>query len=147
MTKYTKPWLGLLLVCAMAFHTLVPFFADYTHSNSKSSSVAGITATMKLASVFGEKILICTASGFVFVNLKDLLAGKVPLKKHATSLLCALCYMAASPLGKLLLFSAALFLLTRHFSKSLSLLFLYSRQLKHYSLRASHPRAPPVFFC
>lgn len=146
MTKKTKKWLGLLLAIAFTFNALMPFFADYSQAHKSNPLKAYVSASMKLASVFGEKILICTENGFALVSIKDLLAGKIPVKPHK-SFLCALCFIAANPISKLLLFAVALvFLLHR---KTLRLFLVFRENTVRKYLMRSHasPRAPPAFLC
>ena len=95
--EYIRKWLGLVLALAVTLHALLPFYATYQPgghmaANAQASSFKGL---------LGDKIIICTASGFALVSLKDLLSGKAPVKPHST-LMCALCYVASSDMGKAL---------------------------------------------
>lgn len=142
MSKSKHRWIGLALAVALAFNTLLPFFAVY--SNSITSSVA---APSTLASLFGEKVLICTGDGFALVKWTDLLAGKTPVKQHK-SYFCPLCYIAANAIGKVLLLAAVIIiLLTRERTAGLSLAFLYASRLKPIACSTTRSRAPPVSFC
>ena len=132
MTRTNHPWLGLALAIAIAFATLLPFFATYSHSAIPSP-------------LFGDKILICTGDGFALVNRSDLLAGKAPVKPHP-DYACALCYLAASPLGKLLLLAVALDFFVRQTSERVSLAFAAVRA-KPPARALPCPRAPPLSFC
>jgi len=140
MVKFKNKWLGLALAAAIAFNTLLPFFAFY--SDAAKTSVQ----PPSLASVFGDKILICTGDGFALVKWQDLLAGKVPVHQHK-SYACALCYIAANTLGKMLLFAAAILCLARGKSTRPPLLYLYAVRLKQSIHSTSSPRAPPLSFC
>ena len=128
-------WAGLALALAIAFSTLVPFFATY-----------GSVAPSKIASFLGEKILICTGDGFALVKLADLQAGKTPLKQHK-DYSCALCYIAASGMGKALLFAAALLFLVRENTLARPSYFTPSSRLPSLAYAAARPRAPPASFC
>jgi hypothetical protein len=127
-----KKWLGLALALTIAVNLLLPFFATYNDKAPPSG----------LASIFGEKVLICTSEGFVWVKLEDLLAGKTPVKPHK-SYFCPLCYIADHAIGKIMLVAAAITFLH---TKPETTLFL--RQ--HLSLRPAYAflysRAPPFSF-
>ncbi len=142
--QYT--WLGLALALAVAFNTLAPFFAFYNPSGNHAFTSSPVAASMKLASVFGEKILICTGDGFALVNIKDLQAGKVPIKPHK-SYFCPLCYVAANPIGKMVLLALAFFFFTRNTSTTRPFLPPYAITLKSLLHTTSRPRAPPYSFC
>lgn len=133
MAKYKHKWIGLVLALAVAFSALLPFFATYNDTAPKS------------ASLFGEKILICTGDGFALVNWADLLAGKAPVKQHK-SFVCPMCYVADSPLAKVLFLAAGAIFLIARTAAGLSLFSLYDTRLKSFHRCAARPRAPPVSF-
>ena len=135
MAKYKNKWVGVALAAAIAFSTLLPFFATYNAPATPSN----------LASVFGEKVLICTGEGFTWVKLTDWLAGKTPIKQHK-GYFCPLCYLAHSPMGKALLLTAAAVYLTRRNASGLSLVSLGDSILKSLVRATSYPRAPPLSF-
>lgn len=100
-----------LTLAAFLVHALLPFFAVYD---------AIPLNTHEIASVFGEKILICTENGFEFVSVDEL--GHQPAKPH-TDYKCALCYVAAKgvkhtqlPAIEIALAQPAERSLTRHFA-------------------------------
>ena len=131
---HAKPWVGLALALSIALNTLLPFFATYSDTTPPSG----------LASIFGEKVLICTSEGFTWVKLEDLLAGKSPAKPHK-SYFCPLCYIANDALGKVLLLTAALYLLHAHTARRAPLL-RYAEALASHARAASYSRAPPLSF-
>ena len=140
MMKSKNKWLSLALALAIAFNTLLPFFAFYSDAARVSA------APSPLASVFGDKIIICTGDGFALVDWKDLLTGKVPIKQHK-SYACALCYIAANAIGKFLLLAFAFAFFTSEKSTRPSLLSLGYVRLKKLARIAACPRAPPLSFC
>jgi len=130
MTAFKNKYFGLILALTIAFSTLLPFFATYN-----------TVAPSKLASLLGEKILICTGDGFALVNRADLQSGKAPIKPHK-DFVCPLCYVAANGVGVALLPATTIFLALE---KNIGLSFFssYQRVLKPLTYSASSPRAPP----
>ena len=115
-----------MLAAAIAFSTLLPFFATYNDTATPS----------KLAAIFGEKVLICTGEGFAWVKWTDLLAGKTPVKQHK-GYFCPLCYLAHGPMGKALLLAAGAIYLTRRRVTGLSLISLCNGRLKSLARAAA----------
>ena len=127
----TYRFLGLVLAIALLFNTLLPFFATYSMTAPPSGP----------ASVFGEKVLICTGQGFKLVNWKDLQAGKTPVGPHK-SYVCPLCYIANSALGNVLLPALVLYLACIAIGPK-----VFSRYVARFQYGvqfASCPRAPPA---
>jgi len=141
MIKSRSRRIGLILALALTFNALLPFFAFYQNVGDPPSVASSATA-----SIFGDKILICTGEGFAWVKWTDLFTGKIPFKQHKTYV-CALCYIAANAIGKILLLATAVIFLTRKRAAGLSLSFLYNTFFASLSRTVSHPRAPPVSFC
>ena len=129
-----KNGFGLLLAVIMTLHMLLPFFATYTDKAPPSG----------LASIFGEKVLMCTSEGFVWVKLEDLLAGKAPVKPH-TSYFCPLCFIANDVAGKLLLLMAGFYLVYPMLSGR-SIRLQISQKLRTHAHVVWHSRAPPLAF-
>lgn len=80
----------IVAAVALLLHTLLPFYATYqmpTSSNAK-----------QISSLFGDKVLLCTAEGFKLVSWKDLLSGTEHPKPHK-QYQCPLCYVAAHGQG------------------------------------------------
>ena len=92
MMKHKRIWLGLALALSVALNTLMPYFAHYGQEGPPS----------QLASIFGDKVLICSDGGFVWVKWSDLAGGKAPVKQHK-EFFCPLCYVASSALAKSIL--------------------------------------------
>jgi hypothetical protein len=82
----------ITVFAALAFllHTLLPFFAIYQFP----ANIEAKTNT----SLFGDKVLLCTAEGFKLVSWDELLKGKQEHKPHK-QYKCALCYAAAHGQG------------------------------------------------
>lgn len=78
-----------LLVTLLAFviSAILPFFAVYNLPATGEQSA-------KLSSVFGEKILICTAEGFKLVKVADVESGKEKPIPHP-QFKCPVCYVSA----------------------------------------------------
>lgn len=130
----TYRFFGLILAIALLFTTLLPFFATYSITTPPSG----------LASVFGEKVLICTGQGFKLVNWKDLLAGKTPVGPHKPYS-CPLCYIASSALGNVLLPVLVLYLAC--IAVGPRVLSRYIARFQYGVQFASCPRAPPPACC
>lgn len=81
---------GLVTLIAFVMNALLPFFAVY--DIPKANAVE--PSQQELSSVFGEKILLCTADGFKWVSW-DELQEQPPAQEHAPKYECALCYVAA----------------------------------------------------
>lgn len=77
-----KRHIYLLTLLAFLLNAFVPFFASYSDVTSKTTS-----------SIFGDKILICTGSGFKLIKLSEL-DGQQD-KNHQSTYKCPLCYIAA----------------------------------------------------
>ncbi|TAE33149.1 MAG: hypothetical protein EAY65_05605 [Alphaproteobacteria bacterium] len=71
---------------ALLLHTLLPFYASYHVPTSSDAQ--------QLSSLFGDKVLLCTADGFKLFNWDDVLSGKEHPKPN-TYYKCPLCYVAA----------------------------------------------------
>lgn len=125
---------GLVLAAMMALHMLLPFFATYTDKAPPSG----------LASIFGEKVLMCTSEGFVWVKLEDLLTGKAPVKPH-TSYFCPLCFIANDVTGKLLL-AATGFYLVHAVLAGRNIRPHDSQKLRADAHAVWHSRAPPLSY-
>ncbi len=86
-----RRYLSLFLVVSLLLQAWIPFAANYDWSRMD-------VETAKSASIFGEKILICTAEGFRWVKWSDLQDGKVshePSKHYK----CHQCYIAQHSTG------------------------------------------------
>lgn len=77
--------LSIAVLIAFLLNVAMPFFAVY--------QVPQTPQIGKLASVFGEKILICSGEGFKWVKLADLQSGKETPRPHA-NIKCPLCFIA-----------------------------------------------------
>ncbi|TAF75273.1 MAG: hypothetical protein EAZ52_06920 [Alphaproteobacteria bacterium] len=75
---------AFIIVAAVALlvHTLLPFYASYH------------VPTQQISSLFGDKVLLCTADGFKIFSWDDLRNGKEQPKPN-THYKCPLCYVAA----------------------------------------------------
>lgn len=72
---------------AFLLNAILPFFAVYNLQDNRAFAA-------EMASLFGEKVLICTGDGFKWVSWQELQNGKE--KQHNSShYQCALCYVAA----------------------------------------------------
>lgn len=75
-----------MAAAALLLHMVLPFFATY--------QVPAQVAAKNMASIFGEKLLLCTSEGFRLVKWEDIVSGKEKPKTH-TQYQCPLCYVAA----------------------------------------------------
>lgn len=131
--------LFLLRCTLIAFFigALVPFYAVYDLPQSHSEQA-------EMASIFGDKILICTERGFEWMRLSD-----VPQTPHSPApekhLKCAMCYMASKG-GVHHQLSPVLLALGLPQGAALRVHFAYQSPVAdtiHH--HAAAPRAPPAF--
>ena len=90
--------IGLLLFIAFLVNVTLPYAVGYVAPQATSEQVAD----QELASLLGDKILICTSEGFKWVSWEDVQSGKEQPKPH-TQFQCALCYLAAHGVGYFLI--------------------------------------------
>lgn len=81
----------ILAAVALLVHTLLPFYAVYQLPAQPANA-------SRMAALFGEKVLICTADGFRWVRWEDLLSGKEKPKQHK-QYQCPVCYVTANGQG------------------------------------------------
>jgi hypothetical protein len=74
------------MLLAFVFNLLLPFFATYNLSSVQASSEAS------LASLIGDKILICTQSGYKWISLSELQGGESVPETEA-HFKCPLCFL------------------------------------------------------
>lgn len=134
--KFRRRFFSLCLFVAFLAHTLTPFFAVY--------NLSAVTAeTKQLASLFGEKILICTGDGFKWVSLADLQNGKENPKPHP-DYKCPLCYVASHGLKAVTGKAVAVL---HDYGSAATPLFAYdSPFISSRPALSLHVRAPPVSF-
>ena len=78
--------IALVALFAFLLNVMLPFFAVYDTTGNQASA-------KQMASLFGEKLLICTGDGFKWVKWEDI---EKEGKHHKPSgYQCALCYLAA----------------------------------------------------
>lgn len=77
--------IAYLTLLAFVLSTLLPFFAIYDTGHRSSFK--------EMASLFGEKVLICTGDGFKLVRWADI--EKEGNHHKPSGYQCALCYLAA----------------------------------------------------
>lgn len=82
-------FLSLFAGLTLLVGTLVPFFATYQIPSANAKHAA---------SIFGEKILLCTSEGFRLVSWEDLQNGKEKHKPHQ-DYQCGACYVAGHGTG------------------------------------------------
>lgn len=128
MTKPAK-WLVATLALAIALSASLPFFAVHN-------------PPARLASVFGEKILICSGDGFKWVTPADLQSGKEKPAPHSGDK-CPLCYAARHTL----VIAAAVPILALNYHPPALVSADYQPALiSLYRLSPLHSRAPPYSF-
>lgn len=75
-------------------NVIMPFFAIYNVQQAVAAE-ASQSQSGEMTSMFGEKVLICTPSGFKWVSWDNLLDGKEKVPEHS-QYKCALCYVSAN---------------------------------------------------
>ena len=91
-----KYCLAITLI-AFLMNAMLPFFAVYNVSSM--SNKQGYAHTM--ASLLGDKVLLCTQNGFKWVSLTDLVSGKKIPEPHP-KYECPLCYIVVRELNDVL---------------------------------------------
>ncbi len=92
-TMHKNKKLSYLIKAVLAvfvFQIILPFFATY------DVPVKNPASEKEISSIFGDKILLCTADGFKFVSWQDLQNGTAP-KPHS-DIKCPLCYVTVNGL-------------------------------------------------
>lgn len=79
-------FIPLFAIAALLVYTLLPFAAIYQVPLTQN--------TAKMASLFGDKVLLCTSDGFRLVSWDDIASGKFKQKEHKRYQ-CPLCQVAA----------------------------------------------------
>jgi len=87
-------YLSLLTMTAFLMNVIMPFFAIYNVQQAVAAE-ASLSQSGEMTSLFGEKVLICTPSGFKWVSWDNLLDGKEKVPEHS-QYECALCYVSAN---------------------------------------------------
>lgn len=133
-------YVARMTALAFLLNVLLPFFAVYNVSRAEAAEPYPPSA---LSAMFGEKLLICTADGFKWVNAADLQNGKETPTPHP-EFKCAACYVAAHGIKTppavgvaIPQHLAAIHVFIPHFSPPTAIrstLFLHGR----------HSRAPPA---
>ncbi len=137
MKKVVVP---LLTSVALLLNLMLPFFAVY---HSQQASAAPVSAE-SMATLFDEKVLICTSEGFKWVRWADIVDGSEPLSPHP-QYQCALCYIAAHGISHMLpsgVLEADMNLLSMHHSRNR---FFSEHPIQTQLLPGSRlSRAPPL---
>ncbi len=117
---------------------MLPFYAIYDIPQALASEQLDANQN---ASLFGEKILICTAEGFKLVSLADLQSGKEQPQKHP-QYKCALCYVAAHGTNHMLDVQEAEYI---HYGNYHSVVYKLPNFIiaSQFSSRGVNTRAPP----
>ncbi len=85
----------LLLLVAFLLNVMLPFVAVYDTQQALASHSEQSSSNSNLSSLLGDKILICTSSGFKWVSWDDLQQDNNQTQSHS-KYQCALCYLAAN---------------------------------------------------
>jgi hypothetical protein len=84
MKKFLSRYYSLLTAIAFLINVMLPFYAVYNIPQASAKEAS---------SLFGDKILICTADGFKWFSWQDLQSGKEQPKPHS-QFKCPVCYVA-----------------------------------------------------
>ena len=74
------------MLLAFVFNLLLPFFASYSLSSAQAASVDDLSA------LIGDKVLICTSSGYKWVTLSEW-QYEEPAPESGKHYKCPLCYL------------------------------------------------------
>jgi len=140
MKNNTRP-IAYIAFLAFLMNVMVPFFAVYNVQDTQNNH----GTAKEMASLFGEKILICTGDGFKWVKLADLESGKEKPKPHP-DYKCPLCYIAAHAFKYLFLLAAVFLIFPRRKSESRRRVVFDYRPPAFYLQSLLGSRAPPASF-
>lgn len=132
MKQYIKN-ISRITLLAFLLNAVMPFFAVYDVASHQAFA-------KEISSLFGEKVLLCTADGFKWVKWEDLQSGK---EKHnpASHHKCPLCYLAAHGVKNLITPSA---IALASVESSASRYMVYDHRPADFCLQSPlHSRAPP----
>lgn len=129
-----KKYLSVLTLIAFLFSEFLPFFATYDLSSPHN--------TEKLSSLFGDKILICTAEGFKWVSTADIEKGNIP-KQHK-NIKCPVCFIATHKVENTTLAALAV-AYTEIDSGKASYAGFTEAVISDHHIRHYHKRGPPLF--
>lgn len=130
--------IALLTFIAFLLNVTLPFFAVYDFSRIIASTQ---TENEQNASLFGDKILICTEDGFKFVSVEDLQDGKELPKKHP-QYQCAMCYVSAHG-TKHVMATAEVALVHYEYVQHVFYSISHDVTISQFSSRGFQTRAPP----
>ena len=134
--KTHRKSITLLLTLALLFNAMSPLLFAFNVSPASTDSAA--------ESMFGDKILICTSTGFKYVSIEDFRNGSLPDQKNALPH-CSLCiinsllahnFIPAVITSDLPQLGVVLTLRYRDVTQNIS---------RHYAANNSYSRAPPYF--
>jgi hypothetical protein len=74
------------MLLAFVFNLLLPFFASYSLSSAQAASVNDLSA------LIGNKVLICTSTGYKWVTLSEW-KDEEPAPESGKHYKCPLCYL------------------------------------------------------
>ena len=74
------------MLLAFVFNLLLPFFASYSLSSAQAASVNDLSA------LIGDKVLICTSTGYKWVTLSEW-QDEEPAPESGKHYKCPLCYL------------------------------------------------------
>ena len=132
-------YISAITLFTFFINVMLPFYAVYDIPKALASEQLDANQN---ASLFGEKILICTAEGFKLVSLADLQSGKEQPKKHP-QYKCALCYAAAHGTNHIVDVQEAEHI---YYGNYRSIAYKFSNYIiaSQLSSRDVNTRAPPV---
>jgi len=84
--KRHKRGIVYTMLLAFVFNLLLPFFASYSLSSAQAASVNDLSA------LIGDKVLLCTSTGYKWVSLSEL-QNEEPAPETGKHYKCPLCYL------------------------------------------------------
>lgn len=137
--KKNIPPIALVALFAFLLNALLPFFAVYNVQDGHDNQ----SAARQMASLFGEKVLICTSDGFKWVKWADIEKEGKPHKP--SNYQCGICYLAAHGTKDFTTPSAVALAYNTEASSAGYTIYEYRRAAFHTQLPFSG-RAPPAIF-
>ncbi|MGH1427223.1 MAG: hypothetical protein ACRBEE_04745 [Arenicella sp.] len=151
MYQAKKRLIAVLALLAFLMNVVLPFYAvsSITAALNKSDGVAQKgTEQNSLAALLGDKILICTSTGYKWISLSEFYGEDTDNDAPHQSLECPLCYISKDENQDLM---------AAHFSHQvephpaqLARVSIYGSVYRHHNkhllLSGGFTRAPPIIF-
>jgi hypothetical protein len=133
--NYLREQIAFLVMIALLFGS---FFSAFTISHEQISNLKNLEQKISL---FGEKVLICTANGYEWKTWKEIAQEKNSAKPH-DGVKCKLCHANCHSKDGVL---GSVVASIQNWSAQAGLQVIHKSRVAEFSLTHSPPRSPPQF--